>query len=76
MDEADSIIFMSFGESYACIYSFQENIYIINRISPEYLQIAGHAKHLLFKQIGPSLFVLDTNGRIPKMCTKNQRIIN
>lgn len=57
-----------------CVYSFQENMYIINSTSPEYLRIAGQAKHLLFKQIGSFLFVLGTNGRILKMGTNNQRI--
>lgn len=46
------------------MYSFQENIHIINRVSPEYLQMAGQAKHLLFKQMGSFLFVLGTRGRI------------
>lgn len=58
------------------MYPFQENIYIINMINPEYLQIAGHAKHLLIQQIGSFLFVLGTNGRTLKMCRNNQRIIN
>lgn len=46
------------------------------RINSEYLQTAGHAKHLLFKQIGSFLIVLGTNGRTLKMCTNNPRIIN